>query len=137
MSKAGFEIIFNQQGVIIYKLSITILTACESNDIKLRLNYDKTAYNAVALKNDYTLWHQKLSYTSYSKFMRLKSKRRVDDNYLSKNVKPNHTLCESCIVGKTTRLPSGHRDKDYIKISLYVHPRHFVSFRLERRLLFC
>lgn len=118
IQRAGIETRFKTDGNIEFIKNGKVIICCNKDDSqKLRLSVQSVmqSANLCNSKCNYNIWHQRLGHISRDKFLQLSKRGMVYDISLIQNISPNLSLCESCIMGKQTRLPATNsKDKTYI-----------------------
>lgn len=106
LQERGMVVIFNHAGVEIKRKGQLIAKGKPINNLLgITFTIKRKSANIAEIKNNYKLWHERLGHISKDKFIQIQTNKLVSDFPLIVNIKPLSQICESCVLGKQTRLP--------------------------------
>lgn len=127
MQQKGISVIFDPEGVRIKQINEIIATGKPVNgliNITFEILKDHGNLSNISMVNkdsNYQIWHERLGHVNRKSFLKLKNLQMVEDVDLINSVNPVNDICESCILGKQTRLPfQKSKNKGHVKRPLFI-----------------
>lgn len=122
LQRSGFEISFKPDGSTHIQKNGNLLIKYNNGESLPTLNSKTRVHaNICNSKSDFDIWHKRLGHLSKDAFIALRKHGMFLDMNTIKQVKPVSKLCESCTLGKQSKLSSKNiKDKSHINRPLQV-----------------